>query len=181
MAAGNFHPCLNIILPIEGGLVDQASDPGGLTNLGITRATLQHYLGANRIVTPQDVRDLTPATVAPIYMTFWRAIHAELLPLGIDLSVFDWAINSGPANGVKGLQRVLGVGEDGLCGPDTLNAALGARPVELIEKISAARLVFDETETNAAERAEDMDGWTNRINKIEAAAKAMAQAKAPAG
>lgn len=173
MAANNFQPCLNIILPIEGGYVDQSTDPGRQTNLGITLATLQHYYGANRIATPQDVRDLTPATVAPIYMVFWRAVHADLLPLGVDLAVFDWAINSGPGNGAKGLQGALGVAQDGLIGPATLTAALAANPAELIEKISAARLVFDETETNPAERTQDIRGWTSRINKIEAAAKAM--------
>ncbi len=173
MAANNFQPCLDIILPLEGGLVNDPLDPGGLTSHGITLATLQHFYGANKIATPQDVRDLTPATVAPIYFVFWRAVHAELLPLGIDLAVFDWGINSGPANGVKGLQGVLGVSQDGLCGPQTLTAALAANPAELIQKICAARLVFDETETNPAERAQDIRGWTNRINKIEAAAKAM--------
>lgn len=174
MAQGNFQPCLDIILPIEGGVVNDGLDPGHLTNLGITQATLQHFYGSQRIATAQDVRDLTPVTVAPIYAIFWKAVHAELLPFGVDLAVFDWEINSGPANGAKGLQRVLGVNVDELVGPKTITAAAKMPANELIEKLSAARLIFDETETNPAEEKQDIKGWTRRINTIERAAKKMA-------
>ena len=174
MVASNFGPCLNIVLTIEGGLVNDGLDPGHLTNLGITQATLQHFYGPKKIATAQDVRDLTPVTVEPIYAVFWKAVHAEQLPIGIDLCVFDWGINSGPGNGAKGLQRVLGVSADGLVGPLTIRAAETMPAVELIEKISAARLIFDETKTNPAEEKQDIHGWTNRINTIEAAAKEMA-------
>ena len=38
MSAENFIPCLNMLLKHEGGFVNHPSDPGGMTNLGVTKA-----------------------------------------------------------------------------------------------------------------------------------------------
>ena len=44
------------------------------------------------------------------------------LPAGLDLEVFDFGVNSGPAESVKTLQRLVGVTQDGSVGPITLAA-----------------------------------------------------------
>jgi lysozyme family protein len=42
----NFDHCLEMLLSHEGGFVNHPKDPGGMTNLGVTRATYEQYLGA---------------------------------------------------------------------------------------------------------------------------------------
>jgi len=36
---GNFEQCLALVLKAEGGFVDNPQDPGGMTNLGVTKET----------------------------------------------------------------------------------------------------------------------------------------------
>src|SRR5581483_2022155 len=125
MAQDNFQPCLDILLRVEGGYVD---DPrGGPTNLGVTLPALQTWYGKARVATVQDIRDLTPSVVSPLYKAgYWDAVHADYLPKGVDLMVFDEAVNSGPRRAARMLQEALGVVRDGLVGPITINAATAA-------------------------------------------------------
>ncbi|MDP2782892.1 MAG: glycosyl hydrolase 108 family protein [Devosia sp.] len=43
MAKSRFDICLDLVLQQEGGYADHPSDPGGATNLGITRKTLARW------------------------------------------------------------------------------------------------------------------------------------------
>ena len=45
MALDNFEASLSAVLKHEGGYADHPRDPGGATNLGITRATLARWRG----------------------------------------------------------------------------------------------------------------------------------------
>ena len=45
--------------------------------------------------TEQEMRDLTPDDVAPIYKkNYWDRVKGDSLPSGLDWSCFDWAVNS---------------------------------------------------------------------------------------
>lgn len=171
MATGNFNNCLALILREEGGLVDNPKDPGGITNLGVTLPTLQTYFGKNRLATPQDIKDLTVATVTPIYMIFWNGCHAEFLPLGIDLAVMDWCVNSGVRRGVEELQKVLGVAVDGLCGPITIQKAIATNADQLLAAYATAR---DDFYRSLSDFEEFGDGWLARVFRITGEAKKMA-------
>ena len=61
----NWERALAAVLHHEGGYVNHPSDPGGITNLGCTKATWEKWCG--RPVTEQDMRELTPNDVAPLY------------------------------------------------------------------------------------------------------------------
>jgi lysozyme family protein len=41
----NFDVCLTMLLKHEGGYVNHPKDPGGETNLGVTRAVYEQHLG----------------------------------------------------------------------------------------------------------------------------------------
>ena len=95
MAANNFANCLAIVLKWEGGYVNNPRDPGGPTNHGITIATLSHELG--RAATIQDVQNMSVTAAGDIYRKkFWNLISGDTLMPGVDLMLFDIAVNSGP-------------------------------------------------------------------------------------
>ena len=41
----NFDKCLQIILHHEGGYVNHPEDPGGMTNLGVTKRVYEDWVG----------------------------------------------------------------------------------------------------------------------------------------
>jgi lysozyme family protein len=134
----SFEACLPVILAAEGGFVDDPSDPGGATNLGVTRATLSSWLG--RPATIAEVEALTPAAVAPIYLArYYDAAHAGDCPAGVDLMVFDEAVNQGVGRAIASLQAAAGAPRDGAFGPVTRAAVAASTPAHLIRSIAADR------------------------------------------
>lgn len=118
----NFDFCLKEILKHEGGYVNHPKDPGGMTNLGVTKRTYEQYLGEQ--VDEATMRALTPAIVAPLYKKmYWDKMKCGELPTGLDLLVFDFGVNAGPSRAIKFLQKMVGTAEDGVIGPATIAAA----------------------------------------------------------
>jgi lysozyme family protein len=170
-----FEACLPVILASEGGFVDDPADPGGATNLGVTRTTLSSWLG--RTATIAEVEALTPANVAPIYRArYWNPAHAGDCPPGADLMVFDEAVNQGVGRAFASLQSALGVTAGGAFGPAT-RAALGhADPAQLIHAIAANR----EAHYRALPGFRRFGhGWLSRLERTMAVALDMAIPQAP--
>ncbi len=139
--ASPFDRAVALVFQHEGGFVNHPRDPGEATKFGITRQTLARTRG--RPASVEDVRRLTRDEAASIYRRFyWDAVRADELPPGVDLAVFDLAVNSGPARAARMLQNVLGVEPDGIVGPDTIRAASEADPFKVIRRLTRARLGF---------------------------------------
>ena len=125
---GDFPKALPRILVYEGGRCDDAHDPGGRTNQGVTQQTYNMYRRSKGL--PEgDVWCIAPNEVADLYtIHYWNVVHGDELPAGLDLAVFDAAVNSGPGQAGKWLQRALGDHsrgiKDGLIGGKTLQATL---------------------------------------------------------
>lgn len=116
-----FPACLAIVLKHEGGYVNHPRDPGGMTNLGVTRRVWEAWTG--RKATEAEMRGLTRDMVAPLYRkNYWDKVKARDLPPGLDLHVFDFAVNAGPARAVRYLQMMVGTNPDGKIGPLTIKA-----------------------------------------------------------
>jgi len=116
-----FNAALKVVLKHEGGYVNHPRDPGGRTNLGVTQRVWEDWIG--RKATEADMRALTPDTVAPLYRKkYWDKVRANELPAGLDLHVFDFGVNAGPARAVRYLQIMLGASPDGIWGPATKRA-----------------------------------------------------------
>jgi lysozyme family protein len=136
-----FQTALAHVIKWEGGFVDHPDDPGGATNHGITLATLRAWRG--EAVTAQDVRELSRDEAAAIYRArYWDRCRCGEMPAGLDLLVFDGAVNHGPGQSVRMLQQALGVAADGLIGPQTLGAAGRADARAAITETAARRMVF---------------------------------------
>ena len=139
----NFDKCLEMLLHHEGGFVNHPRDPGGMTNLGVTRMVYEKWIGKK--VTEQEMRDLTVKDVAPIYYNnYWKRCKCDDLPNGVDWSVFDWAVNSGVGRSAKALQGIIGATQDGGIGPKTLKLIEEHEPKERIEKMHDKRQGFYE-------------------------------------
>ena len=166
-----FAGCVAATLRWEGGYVDHPQDPGGCTNRGITRATLERWRRAP--TTCDDVRDLTEQEARKIYRAhYWNAVQGDALPDGIDLVVFDFAVNSGRRRAVQFLQRQLGVEEDGAIGPVTLAA------VHAVNASSAFILQFQDARLDFLRGLDGWGafgvGWENRVYDIRTRALRMA-------
>lgn len=168
---GNFDKCLAMVLKHEGGFVDHPKDPGGATNMGVTLGTYEQWVG--RSVTVAEMKALTFDDVAPIYRkNYWDRVRGDDLPSGVDWSVFDWAVNSGPSRSAKALQKIVMVTRDGAIGPKTLYAVANQEPDKIIDAMYIARQRF-------YERLSTFDtfgrGWTRRNTETRDAALLMAR------
>ena len=95
---GNFKECLDLVLKAEGGWVNNVNDPGGETNLGVTKRVWEEYVGHP----VESLKKLTKEEVAPLYeLKYWRPCYGEVLPRGLDLLSFSMAVNSGPGRSLS--------------------------------------------------------------------------------
>jgi lysozyme family protein len=165
----NFIDALAHVLKHEGGYVNHPKDPGGMTNLGVTKAVWEEWIG--RESNEKEMRSLTPAIVAPMYKKkYWDKIKGDELPDGVDYAVFDFAVNSGPGRAAKFLQELVGVNADGAIGPMTLTAVNKKDPKELVTDYNAKRQAFLESLPTFATFGK---GWSTRVAGVNTEAIAM--------
>lgn len=166
-----FSACLPIILKNEGGFVDNLADSGGATNLGITQGTLSNWL--KRGATIDEVKALTPEAVSPIYHDlYYVPSGAVSCPSGVDLIVFDTAVNMGTGIAARFLQNAVGVMADGHVGPITVSAIAHAAPGGLIDKICDARIARYRGLSNFNVFGA---GWLSRVARTQNLALGMVQ------
>ena len=165
----NFQASLALVLKSEGGFVNHRNDPGGMTNLGVTRNVWKEWV--KHEVDEAEMRSLTPELVAPLYKAnYWDACKCSDLPIGVDYVVFDSAVNMGGSRAARLLQTVLGVTADGVIGRATIAAASAADPVELLEAFSQGKGEFYKSLPTFATFGK---GWLNRVTHVQDAAEQM--------
>lgn len=158
MAAGNFEKCHMVTAVYEGGWSDHPSDPGGATMYGITIGKYrEHFPNA----TPAQLRNISKATALAIYKSdYWDKINAEGLAAGVDLAVYDLAVNSGTG---RAKQYLL--------------ASVGGTDVQTVKKVCAKRLGFMQALKTWKVFGK---GWARRVAGIEAKGVAWALAASAA-
>ncbi len=150
---------------IEGGYVDDPDDPGGPTKHGIS---LRFLKGVIPYATTVTIWDLSPETATDLYREhFWDDCKCDALPPGIDLAVFDGAVNQGPRTARKLLQRALGVEADGYFGPVTLQAVLEADLIDTLTDFLARRAKRYAETANFQRYGR---GWMTRLFEVQRAA-----------
>ena len=161
MAHRNYDKCLETILHHEGGYVNHPKDPGGETNLGVTKRVYEEWGGT------KSMRDLTVEDVAPIYRkNYWDRLKGDDLPSGLDLCVFDFGVNAGTGRSAKYLQKMVGTTVDGGIGPNTLKCVN-----EYVDKVGLDNAIknFQEERQGYYERLKTFEtfgrGWTRRVNE----------------
>jgi lysozyme family protein len=162
----NFESALKAILHHEGGYVNHPADPGGMTNLGVTKRVWEEWLG--HPVDEKQMRALTAEAVAPMYKAkYWDKVKGDDLPEGVDYAVFDAAVNSGPGRAVKWLQACVGADADGNLGPKTLAAVAAFDPADLVQDYAKRRLSFL---MDLSHWPTFGKGWSRRVAEVEATA-----------
>ena len=165
----NWDNAFKMMLASEGGYVNHPSDPGGMTNLGVTKRVWEEWVG--RESNEKEMRSLTPEMVEPLYKRkFWDAVRGDELPAGISYLIFDFAVNAGVGRSIKTLQSAVGVTPDGGFGPMTMAAVQAVDPVELVEKFSQAKEDFYRS-LNTFETFGK--GWLNRVAAVKVKANSM--------
>lgn len=161
MAENNWQYCLETILHHEGGYVNHPKDPGGETNLGVTKRVYEEFGGT------KDMKDLTVEDVEPIYKkNYWDRVKGDDLPAGLDLCVFDFGVNAGTGRAAKYLQELVGAGVDGAIGPGTLGKVNEFVSMEGLEG------TIEEYQTRRQSYYESLStfetfgrGWTRRVEE----------------
>lgn len=140
-----FAACFPITEASEGWHIfsQNIHDPGGATWSGMTQRA---YDGYRRLKDSslQDVRKATDDEIRDCFRhQYWDAVRGDELPAGVDLEMYDDAINAGPVEAIRVLQEALGVAVDGQFGLETFDALrqrTGTRG--LIATIAAERVSF---------------------------------------
>ncbi len=165
----NYDKCLETILHHEGGYVNHPKDPGGETNLGVTKRVYLEHGGT------KNMKDLLVEDVAPIYKKgYWDKMKGDELPNGLDLCVFDFGVNAGPGRSAKYLQTMIGTVADGGIGPNTL-----AKLAEYVEKHGIEKCIedFQGARQDYYEKLSTFatfgNGWTRRVDETTELAMSM--------
>jgi hypothetical protein len=157
----NWAKSFALLIKSEGGYVNNTADPGGRTNLGVTQAVWENWIGHTS--GEKEMKSLTPEMVKPLYKKkYWDACRCDDLPSGIDYLVFDFAVNAGVGRSAKTLQKVVQVPVDGAIGPKTIAAVNATK--DLIEKFSDEKATFYKSLPTFSQFG---NGWMNRIAQVK--------------
>ena len=158
-----------MVLKSEGGFVNHPKDPGGMTNLGVTKLVWETWV--KRCVTDDEMRALTPELVGPMYKKmYWDGVKGDELPKGLDYAMFDFAVNAGPWRATKILQAALDVPVDGMLGKKTLAAVEKADQKELLELFTLGKEAFYKNLDGFKTFGK---GWMNRVVHVQQTAEGM--------
>jgi lysozyme family protein len=147
----NFDDAFEALIGHEGGYVNDSRDPGGETKFGVSK----------RSYPAVDIKALTLDGAKAIYKRdFWDKVRGDELPMPVAFNLFDGAVNSGPSQAIKWMQRAAEVADDGKLGPMTLAALLAAEPLLLAIRYNGHRLQFM---TDRGTWDDFGKGWARRI------------------
>lgn len=146
MSDRNFEVALDFLFPSEGGYVNNKSDKGGPTNMGVTQSTYNRYRQEKGLPL-SDVKNITKSEAKEIYYKmYWKVSGADKVSdPNLAVALFDTAVLHGPAVAI-GLDKNSG---------GNINKFLDLRQ-ETYDKIVSA----DPTQK------EFYQGWNNRLNNL---------------
>ncbi|MDQ8697259.1 TIGR02594 family protein [Hyphomicrobium sp. LHD-15] len=140
-----FDRALEHVLEMEGGFSNDALDPGGPTNQGITLGVFAAWrkvtlTAANRQSLIRDLKAIDPVTVREIYRRrYWDTAHCAELPPALAVMHFDAAVNHGVGTAIRFLQETVGAAIDGEIGPETRAAVAAASRLNALATYAALR------------------------------------------
>lgn len=121
------------------------------TKFGISAMTYPHL----------DIRNLTLREAKEIYrQDFWDRVGGDDIHAAIVYQLFDAAVNHGPGNAIRMIQRAVAVADDGGYGPITETAVNQTDVNDVLLKFNAQRIRFFTKLSNFKRYGA---GWMNRV------------------
>ncbi len=165
----NFARCFAFTLGAEGGYSGNPADPGNWTGGAIGHGELHGTkFGISAAAYPTlDIAQLAQADAEAIYRRdYWAPLQGDALPLPLALVAFDAAVAAGPRRAIIWLQQAVNAGADGVLGPASLAALVGADTTAAAREALARRL--DYTARLPAWQSFGL-GWARRLVALAAA------------
>lgn len=152
----HFNQAIKTTLAHEGGFVNDPTDPGGVTNWGVSLRFLKSAgdldqdgmldgdIDGDGDVDYNDIKNMTRDEAVEIYrLHFWdKYDYNQINDYTIAARVFDMCVNMGSRQAAKLIQRAVRVGDDGVLGPVSFNAINSADPAHLIGEIRLQHVLF---------------------------------------
>lgn len=166
----------------EGGLTDHPSDPGGITNFGVSLRFLKSLgpelgdIDGDGDIDATDIRNLTREDAKRIFKReFWDRLNLDRVDCWTPKCAFvlyDTAVNMGAGYARKLFQQALGgLVVDGIWGPKTWAKIENINNDERIALLMIS--LREERYRYIVERRPAskvfLNGWLNRINALEKA------------
>lgn len=168
-----FDTALEFTLKIEtggdpnGGYNDRPTDRGGPTKWGISQ----------RAYPQLNIKDLTRSDAREIYfLDYWEVARCDQFDDAVAIAHFDCAVNSGPGNAAKILQRAVDADDDGVIGAATvarvtiLNRERGAVALAALLIEERARFLVNNSDEPEKPRElanlKNLEGWVVRLVRL---------------
>lgn len=153
------------------GWSNNPNDAGGATMIGVTLATYKQYCKGKGLPQPSvdDLKKIQYQTWLVILKSlYWDKWKADTIDnQSIANMLVDWAWLSGK-NGIIIPQRLLGVTQDGIVGPKTIQAINDRDSKTFFDQLYKARLKYiDDIITNRPANKVFKTGWLNRLNDLK--------------
>lgn len=162
------------VIKVEGGLVNDPLDAGGITNFGITKPFMATLLKKPlSAITDADIKNLTPDKASYLYGLYWDICKVGSLPILVQHVYFDMCVNHGQVNAVRILQRAankagVSLFIDGRIGPQTVTVLKQFNDGQLLLPaiVSKRNEFYTDIIINKPKQKRFYNGWIKRSNSF---------------
>lgn len=165
----NSSDAIKKIIIHEGGdkYTNHSADRGGPTRYGITLKTLTAWRG--KATSADDVKNLKESEAIAIYKSlYWDKVKGDEIPYSMAIVLFDQAVNRGVSTVVKQAQKILGITQDGIAGPQFVLSIKKLSESNFIGAfLSESEKSYRSIASNNPSQNVFLNGWLNRVDSLK--------------
>lgn len=162
----DFNPAFEKMLRDEGGyqLTNIPGDRGGMTYAGIARNPNPDWPGWALVDRKEFGGSLTPMVREFYRQRFWNVVRGdEIASQAIAETIFNFAVNTGPALAIKLAQVIAGATPDGNLGAKTLELLNQCTPEKFVPSYALAKIQrYVDICMRNREQSKFLLGWVRR-------------------